>query len=44
MDSRKRRGWLVVTIDTEEEGLWSGNYTAEATVKNIAAILSLIHI
>ena len=38
MDSRKRRGWLVVTIDTEEEGLWSGNYTAEATVKNIAAI------
>ena len=38
MDSHKRRGWLVVTIDTEEEGLWSGNYTAEATVKNIAAI------
>ena len=38
MSNRKRRGWLVVTIDTEEEGLWSGNYTSEATVKNIAAI------
>ena len=38
MTNPKRRGWLVVTIDTEEEGLWSGNYTSEATVKNIAAI------
>ena len=38
MTNPKRRGWLVVTIDTEEEGLWSGNYTSQATVKNIAAI------
>ena len=38
MDSHKRRGRFVVTIDTEEEGLWSGNYTSEATVNNIAAI------
>ena len=38
MNSRKRSGWLVVTIDTEEEGLWSGNYTSKATVKNITAI------
>ena len=38
MTNPKRRGWLVVTIDTEEKGLWSGNYTSQATVKNIAAI------
>lgn len=29
---------LIVTIDTEEEGLWSGNYEAEATVENIRSI------
>jgi len=38
MNAQKKCRWLVVTIDTEEEGLWSGNYAAEATVQNIAAI------
>lgn len=30
--------WLVVTIDTEEEGLWSGQYSRETTVENIQAV------
>lgn len=38
MTQQAGRGWLVVTIDTEEEGLWSGDYSAKATVENIAAI------
>ena len=38
MNNRQHRGWLVVTIDTEEEGLWSGNYSAETTVDNISAV------
>ncbi|MCO8122509.1 polysaccharide deacetylase family protein [Stieleria sp. TO1_6] len=29
---------LVVTIDTEEEGLWSGEYAAKATVQNINSV------
>ena len=38
MNNRQHRGWLVITIDTEEEGLWSGNYSAETTVNNISAV------
>ncbi len=38
MTEKSHRGWLVVTVDTEEEGLWSGNYTPSATVKNIASV------
>ncbi|MCP4891930.1 MAG: glycosyltransferase [Planctomycetaceae bacterium] len=29
---------LAVTIDTEEEGLWSGQYRSEATVENIRGV------
>jgi hypothetical protein len=29
---------LAVTIDTEEEGLWSGQYRSEATVENIGGV------
>ncbi|MGB0598538.1 MAG: polysaccharide deacetylase family protein [Rubripirellula sp.] len=29
---------LAVTIDTEEEGLWSGKYRSEATVENIQGV------
>ncbi len=31
-------GLLAVTIDTEEEGLWSGNYSQAATVDNIGFV------
>lgn len=33
-----RKGWFSVTIDTEEEGLWSGTYSSESTVDNIGSI------
>ena len=38
MTEKNQRGRLVVTVDTEEEGLWSGNYASTATVKNIASV------
>jgi len=38
MTEQAERGWLVVTVDTEEEGLWSGDYSAKASVENIASI------
>jgi len=38
MSEHNHRGFLVVTIDTEEEGLWSGKYTSQATVENIASV------
>ena len=38
MDKSKHRGFLVVTVDTEEEGLWSGEYASQATTKNIDSV------
>ncbi len=37
-DASQPRGYLAVTIDTEEEGLWSGTYASEGTVTNIAHV------
>ena len=31
-----QKRFLIVTVDTEEEGLWSGEFRSRATVKNIS--------
>ena len=38
MSQRGPGKYLVVTIDTEEEGLWSGNYAKSGTVQNIQEV------